>query len=93
MLISTNIIFLLENLNKTVFFDVNSKFSHRGNTDEALSDLNKAVELDVNNSDYLHWRGRIRRDRQECVEAMADFEAAVKMTGGYSAMAMTHVTS
>jgi hypothetical protein len=43
--------------------------------------MNKAVELDSANSDYLHWRGRIRRDRQECVEAMADFEAAVKMTG------------
>ncbi len=46
--------------------------------------MNKAVELDANNSDYLHWRGRIRRDRQECVEAMADFEAAVKMTGACS---------
>lgn len=57
----------------------------KGDLDRALETLNEAVQIAPNNADALVYRGNVRLLRNEPAEALADYEAALRLQPGDSA--------
>ncbi len=66
----------------------------KGQPDDALRDLDRAVELDPENEQPWYWRGRARHQKKDYVGAVADYtrglQLAPKDTGLYQARADSH---
>jgi tetratricopeptide (TPR) repeat protein len=45
----------------------------------ALADFSKAIELQPENGDNYHWRGRVYQDMQDYPAALADFSKAIDL--------------
>ena len=50
--------------------------------DEALADLNRAVELDPDHADAIARRGRVHQDMERYDEALADYSRAIELRPG-----------
>lgn len=59
--------------------------ARKGELDRALEVLNEAVRIDPSNADALAFRGNVRLLRNEPAEALADYEAALRLQPGDSA--------
>ncbi len=59
--------------------------ARKGDLDGALAALNEAVQIAPDNADALVYRGNVRLLRNEPAEALADYEAALRLQPGDSA--------
>lgn len=57
----------------------------KGELDRALEVLNEALQINPSNADALAYRGNVRLLRNEPAEALADYEAALRLQPGDSA--------
>ena len=57
-------------------FDFNIK---EGNFDEALANINKAIELDGYNSEYYYYRGNLQYNKDNLKDALADINKALEL--------------
>jgi tetratricopeptide (TPR) repeat protein/predicted aspartyl protease len=55
----------------------------RHDYDAALTDLSRAVELEPNNSEYFHERGRVLWSKKDTTRAAADFDRAIQLKPDY----------
>lgn len=59
--------------------------ARKGELDRALEVLNEALQINPSNADALAYRGNVRLLRNEPAEALADYEAALRLQPGDSA--------